>query len=412
MWLLRALAWVWIGCLLCSGSDALAQTRHPVPGGSFETIELPPVALEAGRHPTFLTVTGPDGMIYVNVRPNTMIRFDPRTRRAMVLGPAAMPRSAGGQAYAFSVHGQKLYWVSYAQGDAIEYDPSRPWTGVDTAPNANPRQLGEIKRHLPAGAQGAPNSLRPTSLFADAGFLWSGMRITRSRRGDPVTARSLIVRYRLGEEPRATFWELPEFGPDGIAGLCMAGAQMWGASFGAMFQWDPSAHRVTKSFPLSQVAPALKGQFKRLVCGGDGLLYGAGGKYEVIESERRVSERGGRRLEGTRYGVRDHDVENDWYVVFDPKTQTVKKLGTVRPAWEFVELQSLSTSPEGAVYGLLADHTLGYIHPETFAWVPLAAYRGSIRRMNGWAFVGDAIYFASHDGQRNILIKYTQVFTK
>ena len=183
MWLLRASAWMWIGCLLCSGSDALAQTRHPVPGGSFETIELPPVALEADRHPSFLTATGPDGMIYINVRPNTLIRFDPASRAAKVLGPAARAGSAGGQAYAFTVHDQKLYWVNYAQGDAVKYDPSRSWTGVDTAPNANPRQLGEIKHRLQAGARGAPNSLRPTSLFADAGLLWSGMRITRSRSG-------------------------------------------------------------------------------------------------------------------------------------------------------------------------------------------------------------------------------------
>ena len=251
MWLLRAPAWVWIGCLLCSGSDALAQTRHPVSGGSFETIELPPVALEADRHPSFLTATGPDGMIYINVRPNTLIRFDPATRAAKVLGPAARAGSAGGQAYAFTVHDQKLYWVNYAQGDAVKYDPSRSWTGVDTAPNANPRQLGEIKHRLQAGARGAPNSLRPTSLFADAGLLWSGMRITRSRRGDPVATRSLIARYSLGEEPQVTFWELPEFGPDGIAGLCLTGAQMWGASFGAIFQWDHRAHRLVKTITLA-----------------------------------------------------------------------------------------------------------------------------------------------------------------
>ena len=306
------------------------------------------------------------------------------------MGPASAV-STGGEAKNFVSYLNKVYWVSYEYGDFVGYDPSKTWTGVSE--NGNPKQLNEIKATL-----SSHNSLRASSLFAFNNNLWSGLRMTKSKTGSAVFDASVIARQSLTDDNDFEYWVLDEFGSDGIAGLCMIGNEMWGASFSEIFRWDYATEQVAERIPIVAIDPSFNGKkFKRVVC-SNGNLYGSIGSYIA---------------QGDDDGYRVTDTETtNYYLVYDPITKTKNKVGQVSPRFAMVELNSLTVSPDGIVYGLLTDesarkHTIGYINPNNFEWTALGTFSGSnMNRMNGWTFIEDDVYIIGHDGGYK-LVKYS-----
>lgn len=122
----------------------------------------------------------------------TLWHMDAKTKKAI---NTATICNSGGEVYDVGFVDGKVYAVSYAGGDIVEYDPSRPWDQINGVnPHVIKRNGGEYIRPE-GGVSVGPDGKLYTGWLAKYGKYGGGLTIT-----DPKTGDTELIENPLGEQ--------------------------------------------------------------------------------------------------------------------------------------------------------------------------------------------------------------------
>jgi hypothetical protein len=104
--------------------------------------------------------------------------------------------NAGGEVYDVAFHDNKIYAVSYAGGDIVEYDPAQPW---DQLSGKNPRTIAHLTSKATSvpigGIHVGPDHKLYSTWMAKYGTYGGALAIT-----DPTTRETELIENPLGEQ--------------------------------------------------------------------------------------------------------------------------------------------------------------------------------------------------------------------
>lgn len=157
-------------------------------------ITLKPIPVESAPRPTLFLRLDEKGRLWGGPHfGQTLFWMDTRTRQTVNTRTVC---NAGGEVYDVAFSDGKVYAVSYAGGDIVQYDPEAPW---DQWNNVNPRVIASV---------GGKGYIRPTAgvLLAPDGKLYSGWMARYGVYGgavaitDPTTGETELIENPLGKQ--------------------------------------------------------------------------------------------------------------------------------------------------------------------------------------------------------------------
>lgn len=297
----------------------------------------------------FMVGLGPDGCVYGSgAMPMDLFRYNPATGKSEILGAIG-----GGEVYSMLAHDGKLYSFCYSPGDAIVYDPARPWK-MGTDAESNPRDLGALgDGHCrPEGSLIGPDSLFYIVSHAPYGQLGGAMAIF-----DPAQQK-VVANFRHLVKDQSLVcvtW-------DKQSNLIFGGSGVWGGGGSEatekearLFAFDPAKReKVYEAIPL----PGDDGI--KVVAAAEGKIFGVGNRT------------------GTTF-------------VFDPQTRTVIK--TLTNPYGGQVWGSLRLAQDGLIWGLTTS-AIYTLDPKTYQYKLVARSDKPITA--GMAMTEEAVYFASN----------------
>jgi hypothetical protein len=209
-------------------------------------------------------------------------------------------------------------------------------------------------------------------VFEHEGAIYSGGIVTRSKAGPAVddAKRGVITRWGDAAVPDVAYV------PGGLSGLDYSG---WGTTFDTILAWD---FKTSAAAGFTAVEGVAEDSIRRSVQ-TDRVLYLAVGAFTLIEEDGGFSY-------ADRPGA--HRV-----VAWDTVSRAVVGSWPVPNAWPIPELPMLGVSPQGVVWGVLADGTVGVIDPAT-GWRTVSTYPDSAtRELLGWSWTTEAVWFVAFD---------------
>lgn len=178
--------------------------------------ELRPIPVESAPRMSMFLRVAPDGRLWGGPTfGQTLWWMDPETKKYVNTSTVS---DAGGEVYDVAFSDNKVYAVSYARGETIEYDPSQPWDQVN---HKNPRTIcafgtshGYIRPE--SGAALGSDGKIYTGWLAKYGTYGGAVSVT-----DPKTGDYILIENPLGEQ--AIYGAIP--GDDGLiyVGSSLAG---------------------------------------------------------------------------------------------------------------------------------------------------------------------------------------------
>ncbi len=157
-------------------------------------VELKRIPVESSPRKTMFLRVAPDGRLWGGPHfGQTLWWMDPVTKKYENTSTIC---NAGGEVYDVAFSDDKVYAVSYARGDVVEYDPNQPWDQIN---NVNPRviaSLGASGYIRPEGGTNlGPDGKIYTGWLAGYGVYGGALSIT-----DPKTGDNKIIENPLGEQ--------------------------------------------------------------------------------------------------------------------------------------------------------------------------------------------------------------------
>lgn len=159
-----------------------------------ESLELKTIPVESAPRPTFFLKADQSGKLWGGPHfGQTIFWMDPKTGEYVNTSKVC---DAGGEVYDVDFYKDKVFAVSYANGDIVRYDPSKPW---DQLGNTNPAVLGSIasKGYIrpTAGVGIGPDGKLYAGWWADYGKYGGAVSIT-----DPETGEMKLIEDPLGKQ--------------------------------------------------------------------------------------------------------------------------------------------------------------------------------------------------------------------
>jgi hypothetical protein len=302
---------------------------------------------QAAGKSIFMVALGPDGCVYGSgAMPMDIFRYDPRTGKTEFLGPIG-----GGEVYSMLAHEGRLYCFCYSPGNAIVYDPQRPWK-FGTKPESNPRDLGPLgDGHCrPEGSIVGLDGLFYIVSHAPYGQLGGAMAIA-----DPKEQK-VVANYRHLVHDQSLIcltWEKD-------SGLVFGGSGIWGGGGSQatekeakLFAFDP-----VKREKVYEVAPLPGETGIKVVAAAEGKVFGVGNSGNKT-------------------------------FVFDPKTRTVVR--TFENPYAGQVWGSFRLHKDGLIWGL-TNTSIFTLDPKACEYHRVVKCDKPITA--GMALMDDAVYFA------------------
>jgi streptogramin lyase len=157
-------------------------------------VELKPVPVESAPRLSMFLRVAPDGKLWGGPTfGQTLWWMNPDTKEYVSTNRIC---DAGGEVYDVAFFDDKVYAVSYARGDIVEYDPSQPWDQIN---RVNPKVIASL------GSQGYIRPEGGTNLGPD-GKLYTGWYTQYGKYGGAVSITDLktgdnkVIENPLGEQ--------------------------------------------------------------------------------------------------------------------------------------------------------------------------------------------------------------------